>query len=363
MTMPARADLLDAIPASPGAVALFDADQRCVLLAASGDVRAFATRRAGLITCHDGSAAHQVRCLLCPSMFEAELAYLRFARSLMPTTCRSVTDRWRCWYLRLDPQRGRWSPASLEEAEADGSVFIGPMPDKHAPSRLGELLDDLFDLCRYPAELARAPQGKVCAYHEMGRCPGPCAGLEARAAFDARFVQAIAALGSHTVLREAIEALMGAAAASMHFERAAELRAHLHCLDARSGRPFEHMGPAPTWARLAVVPGNDGRCSLFAVRSGGVELIVRTSRKADLADLDPLVELIRDRLSRRVEPPFDRFGIEEVWLACRRLFRKRRAEMYLDGQEAVDIPRLLAAVRREAIVDEEPDSETRTEQP
>lgn len=361
--MPARVELLHAIPASPGALALFDSHQRCVLLAASGDVRAFAVRRAGSIACQGDSAALEVRCLLCPSMFEADLAYLRFARSLMPATCRSVTDRWRCWYLRLDSQRGRWSPASLEEAAGDGSVFVGPMPDKHAPTRLGELLDDVFDLCRYPAELAKAPQGKACAYQEMGRCPAPCAGLESLDSFSARFARVIDALHSRRALAQAIERQMADAAAATHFERATELRAHLQRLIARGGQSFEHIAPAQVWARLAVVPGNDGLTSLFAVRASGIELIARIPRKINSTDLASSIEPIRQRLGRRVEPPFDRIGVEETWLACRRLFRKRRAEVYLHPQEAVDLSRLLAAVQRETSIEEEPDSETRTEQP
>lgn len=361
--MPARAELLEALPATPGALALFDERQHCVLLAASGDVRAFADRRAASITAHAESSSFQVRCLLCPSMFEAELAYLHLARSHMPQTCRSVTDRWRCWFLRLDPQRGRWSPATLEEAAADPSTFIGPLPDKHAPTRLGELLDDLFDLCRYPAELAKAPHGRACAYHDMSRCPAPCAGLEPLDSFTARFREAISALESHAALSAAIEARMNAAASGMHFERAAELRAHHHRLHARVGQSLAHIAPAPTWARLAVVPGNDHHASLFVIRVSGVERVARLPRKVGSGDLAALLEPLRQRLRRRVEPPFDRAGVEEMWLACRRLFRKRRAEVYLVPEEAADPARLLAAVRREPVGDDEPDSETRTETP
>ncbi len=361
--MPARAELIEALPASPGVVALFDAGQHCVLLAASGDVRAFTGKRVAALTSEHDTSTLQIRCLLCPSMFEAERAYLQFARSLMPQTCRSVTDRWRCWFLRVDPQRGRWAPASLEEAAADGSVFIGPMPEKHAPARLGELLDDVFDLCRYPVELTKAPRGKPCAYYEMGRCLAPCAGLEAFGSFAARFAQALDALESRAAVAAAIEAKMNTAASDMQFERAAELRAHYQRLSTRAGHSFEHIAPAPMWARLAVVPGNDGQAGLFAVRADGIAQIARVARRATPSDLEPLLELIGHCLTRRVEPPFERRGVEEMWLACRRLFRKRRAEVYLVPEEAVDPSRLLSSVRREPIAEEESDSESRTEQP
>src|SRR5947207_15818153 len=55
-------------------------------------------------------------------------------------------------------------------------MFVGPVEDKHAAARLIELVEDLFDLCRYYNILLESPRGKACAYKEMGKCPAPCDG-------------------------------------------------------------------------------------------------------------------------------------------------------------------------------------------
>ncbi|MBL4699369.1 MAG: hypothetical protein JKX70_11100, partial [Phycisphaerales bacterium] len=68
---------------------------------------------------------------------------------------------------------------------------IGPILTKQAAKALGETLDDVYELCRYPKELALAPNGSACAYKQMGRCPGVCDGSESMDSFQERFAAAI----------------------------------------------------------------------------------------------------------------------------------------------------------------------------
>lgn len=361
VTVAREADLAE-VPVGFGAVGLFDGQGQCSLLAATGDMRGFCTRRSSVLLgakTHDAEA--MVRCLPRGSMFEAELAYLHAARAFMPQTSRSITDRWRSWYLRLDLEKRRWSPCSLEELQATDtqSVVIGPMSDKHAPNKLGEILDDVFDLCRYPTELAKTPHGKACAYHEMGRCPAPCQGLEAWDSFTARFGEAAAAAQSMDALLEAINERMNEAALEMDFERAHDLQSLAQRLQSRGGADLTHICDACTWALIAVVPQAGGGARLYVVRANGIRDLGSVARTPD-SEIDRVLETIEHTASGRLEPPYAREGVEEGWLACRRLFRKRRAESYLTRAEALEVDTLLAAVRREPPpVEEEADSETR----
>lgn len=357
---PAAASDFDAAPSSHGVVAV-DHAGRCSLLAATGDIRAFCHKRAPTLLDH-GVHDVDVRILPCPSMFEAELAYLRTARSIMPEAARAATDRWRSWYLLLDLVAGKWSPGSLEShPQTASSILIGPMPDKHAPTRLGELIDDVFDLCRYPAELAKAPHGRACAYFEMGRCPAPCQGSEPLDVFLARFAEAAAALRSSDALARAIETKMTASAASLDFERASTLRAHLQRLQGRSAHIFDAIADARDWSRVIVIPGNDNQTTIAVVRADGVRTLARVPADTTAAALAPVLPMIEAASAGAVDPPYARNEVEEAWLASRRMFSRRRREMYLTRAEGLDVDTLLTTIRRAPADEDEPETEARAD--
>lgn len=362
----AQEEDLSTVPAGFGVVALLDGKSRCSLLAATGDMPRFCNRRKSLLldaARHDAQA--RVCFLPCGSMFEAELAYLRAARRFMPQRVSSITDRWKTWYLRLDLSAGRWSGCSLDElSEADASnIVIGPMSERSMPIRLGELLDGVFNLCRFPSELGKRPGGKVCIYHEMGRCPAPCAGLEAWESFHARFAEASASARSIEALRQAVDHRMQHAASKMEFERAHELQGHARWLCSPRAAGLAYIGDVRTWALVAVVPQPSRAVRLYAVRADGITDLGSVVSRPE-ASIEPILALIERATGGVLEPPYPRAGVEEAYLACRRLFRKRRAEVYLTRAEALEPDTLLAAVRREApAVDEDADSETRAGQP
>lgn len=295
-------------------------------------------------------------------MFESELAYLRTARRLVPQAARAVTDRWRTWFLSLDLSAGKWSTGSLEnQTNEPGSILIGPMPDKHAPTRLGELIDDVFDLCRYPAELSKAPHGRACAYFEMGRCPAPCRGGEPMDAYLARFAEAALALRSIDALAETIQAKMTTSAASLDFERASTLQAQLGRLRGRSARSFDMIESARAWSRVVIIPGNDNQTTIAVVRADGIRMIARLPSDAGQATLSPIVTHIESATAGIVEPPYARDAVEEAWLACRRMFSRKRRELYLARAEALEVDTLLTAIQRVPADEDEPETETRTD--
>lgn len=158
-------------------------------------------------------------------------------------------------------------------------VVIGPMLTKKSASALGEALDDVFELCRYPKELAHAPHGCACAYKEMGRCPGACDGSETMESYLDRFNNAalVAKQGVHAWKR-LIQDEIQSAIAALDFERAQRCKRQLETVE---HLPIEALGVAGTldgfscvcitptvrmgWAMVWIF-GDSGLVPLIAIR-------------------------------------------------------------------------------------------------
>lgn len=273
-----------AVPARRGVVVFRAEDASAVTVAVTGDARALVRRK---LAPTDAGAPRGPEADLRPivrrvdvvsagSMFEAELLFLEIARAEMPRLYRAAADRWQAWCVRLDPEAPAptWRKTALREmdqGERDPGTLIGPMRDKDAAGRFGAGLDDAFELCRYPRELAKAPRGTPCAYKEMGRCPAACDGSEPMEAYRARARLAVDldAPGRARAAEEA-EAEMRAAADRHDFERAASCKAQADRLRALDG-------PAWTWADrldrlgvVALIPSErEGWARLLAVSCAG----------------------------------------------------------------------------------------------
>jgi len=210
------------------------------------------------------------------------------------------------------------------------------------------LIDDVFDLCRYPGELAKAPGGRACAYKEMGRCPGPCDGTEAWGSFAARFAEAAGALASLETLRGVIEARMREAAAASAFERAAHLQERARALGKRGQRGLVHMGHLEAFARVAVVPRAGGGAGVYLCRADGVRAVgalnARSGRE-DAAAVSATLGAV-EPLGAGFEPSVEQR--EELGLVTRRLFMARRAEEFLSLEDASYADGLMEAAERRA---------------
>ena len=268
------------VPALPGVLCVLDAGGGVVTLAATGDLRRWARVRLDAAeatarrTTDLASIATTLRWATAGSDVESDWLYLELGRRLIPQTYRAAADRWQAWYIRLDPADAApaWRKGRVEEFAAAGTAWgtlIGPFRDKDAAGRFGELLDDLFELCRYPKELALAPAGTPCAYKQMGRCPAPCDGSEPMEAFRVRVGEALGFARDPGRWCAGVEASMRAAAAAMDFEGAARSKALLDRGARASHRAFawattlDHgrwafIGPSERagWARLILAgPG------------------------------------------------------------------------------------------------------------
>ncbi|MEQ8770809.1 MAG: UvrB/UvrC motif-containing protein [Phycisphaerales bacterium] len=273
-----------ALPARAGVVAFESASGGAVQVASTGDVRAFVDARLGE-TAETGSRADlrpvtaRVVGRTVGSALEGDLVCLELARERLPNTYRALADRWRAWFVQLDPDADAptWRKTDLFElvGTEPAGTLLGPIADKDSAGRFGEMLDDAFELCRFPRELAKAPCGQACAYKEMGRCPAACDGSESMDAYRARVRRAIAfAAGHRDAEIELVEAEMRRAAEAQDFERATVLKDRLDALAAKPGKAWSHIGDMAGLGVLAVLPAERfGRARLVVLTRLGVTWI------------------------------------------------------------------------------------------
>lgn len=327
-------------PASPAAVLLSDASGAPIFLATTADARAFLRKRLGpppdqrdpgatdaarrAAATDLASIAACVEVWSVGSGLEADLTFLDVARARMPATADALTERWRSWFIHYDPgaRAPAWRKTNLGDLATiasstgdpqgvDPACLIGPVATKDSAGRLGEALDDAFDLCRFPRELAQAPRGTPCAYKEMGRCPAPCDGSEPMDAFRARADDALATLRLDPALRgRAFEALMHRAAEAHEYERAAGLRSRLDRLEVMGKPALREARPLDTFRFVGVLgAGRAGWARLWRIDPWSCRAVMdvdasrpREAAASALAIARTLVEPPADRADASARP-------------------------------------------------------------
>lgn len=236
------------VPARPGLACVLDADANVVTLATSANLRTWARDRLAAERAGPRAAlapiADTLRWATVGSALEADWLYLELGRALIPRTYRAAADRWQAWYLRLDADAEPpiWRKGRIEEfASSAPDTLIGPFRDKDAAGRFGELLDDAFELCRYPKELAQAPHGTACAYKQMGRCPAACDGSEPMERYRLRVRDAVRFAGDRAAYTAQLDEAIRRAATEHNFEAAAEAKATRDRTAKAEHRAFAHV--------------------------------------------------------------------------------------------------------------------------
>lgn len=163
------------------------------------------------------------RAVACP--FDARLWFYRLARALYPERYRELLAFGPAYYLHVDWSGPIAEIRVTEKIWRGGGEFIGPWPNHRSCQQALEQLWDLFDLCRYPEQVRRAPAGQRCAYAEMGRCDAPCDGSAPLAPYVERCRAAwrFAGGGVAAWIVDA-ESRMRAAASTLRFESASLLK-------------------------------------------------------------------------------------------------------------------------------------------
>ncbi len=379
-----------------------------LLIALTADIRALARRRCAPshdqpVTDSSGGAKKGASLDLRPltsrilawetgSAFEAEAAYLLLARERLPHVYRAVTERWRAWFVRVNPddefpeftktnlaseadfvRRGvsldvrRGAPPTPREAieQHDASpVLLGPLRDKDAAGRFIEQVVDTFDLCRFYRTLVQAPHATACPYKEMGRCPAPCDGSEPMPSYRARVRAAADALARGSISRDAfrktLDDHMRTAAATHDFEAAASAKAVLGRLAAFDKPLFAHICDVSRSAFLIAAPTQGGppaaRLFVFApalnaafTRLADVPLSSETIATPPAELTDAIVRALRAGSSSPIDQQTlaDSLGLLGRWLTKPRTkSRVRTARLDLDADTAA-LTRALTDVLRD----------------
>lgn len=296
-----------ALPDAPGVCIFEGADGKTVLIATTASARGLARRRlaptpdeartarADLRPLCTGGRVHAIRV---GSSLEADAVYLHQARRRLAHLARVVAERWRAWFVHVDPDAEfpQWSKTNLmiglvgkrSAGTAIGGgalppgVLLGPLPDKDAAGRLIEAMIDAFDLCRFHHILVQAPKGAPCAYKEMGRCPAPCDGTESMPDYRRRTREAVELLARQRIehLLDEVERENGAAAIAEDAARCRTLGKRLDRLLPLRKPGFAYVANLSEWALLLALGSPvPGRTRIVLAHHGQL---------LHIADVDPL---------------------------------------------------------------------------
>mgnify|MGYP005834738565 CR=1 FL=1 len=180
---------LRSLPSSPAIYLLLDASEAPVQLATTQSLRRLLSARFAEVAVPRpkrtdlAAIVRAVRWRPLGTAFEARWWYYRLARTLHPADYRGRIAFGPAYFLNVDWERAVPELRVTERIWCQPGHFIGPWATIKAAQEALHGLWDLFDLCRYPEQVSRAPHGTRCAYAEMGRCDAPCDGSVPLAAY------------------------------------------------------------------------------------------------------------------------------------------------------------------------------------
>ena len=219
-------------PQSRGVVEMLNEQDQPILIAATGNIREFVAQRLNENQQSSPKAnlapiTHRIVIYPTGSAVESDWIVFERARGAQPDLYEKLRVQNRRALLILNPHLGIWRVEDTLSALPIQSqeVVLGPALTPKSAVMLGEALNDVFELCRYPKELAQAPNGKACAYKEMGRCPAACDGSEPIEAYYQRFNQALEACSKGIARWKSwVAQEIEDASSAMDFERASRLK-------------------------------------------------------------------------------------------------------------------------------------------
>lgn len=338
-------------PSSRGVAEFFADDGSTILIAATGHLRSFIAQRMnedGEPSSRANLAPITTRIVAYPtgSALESDWIVLERSRSVQPELYTKINEQNRRSLVVMDSNTGTWrveDTMSLDELKSYETV-IGPILTKKTASALGDALDDVFELCRYPKELAQAPHGCACAYKEMGRCPGACDGSETMESYLGRFELAVrvASIGVHAWKRSIQEEIQTAIWA-LDFESAQRCKRQLETV--------EHL-PIDALSAAGALDGFSCACVTPTVRMGwamvwvfgGEGLVPLVAMRDETKECERLVGELALRWCRPMG--FDRVQLDRLALITRHWMTKqsrtkRRHVTILDLRD----PRIFTQIR------------------
>jgi excinuclease ABC subunit C len=186
--------------------------------------------------------------------------------------------------LRLDPKEPWPWYRLVRRRRDDGALYFGPWPSAKVVRRTLRLLHKITPL-RDCTDHVFDNRSRPCIKHQIGRCPAPCTGLIARADYDDLLQRSMRLLrgDSATVLRD-LRTQMGAAAATLEFERAQVLKQQIEALQTIAERQAVVGQDGDEDAIGLHRAGDEVACAFLSFRDGSLESCRRFSFRSQLPD-------------------------------------------------------------------------------
>ena len=338
---------------------LTDADDRPIQLLCVKNLRASLKRRLGGDEQVGPSRRVNYRDLVrhvhfrrVDSAFEADWLYYEIARQTFPQSYQGMVGFRPAWFIHVNPATQFPRYIKTTDLTRPG-LYIGPLEDKHAAARLIELVEDLFDLCRYYNVLIESPNSKACAYKEMGKCPAPCDGSVSMEQYrhviewSARtLVDPSDSIRMHT-------RRMHQAAAELHFETAAKIKSYVEQLSQLGKGAFRYARWLEDFQFVSFQHGpRAGTAKVFLILPGSiVELVCLIEEPRWPAELLGAVlwaaekgKLARPLASDQRSQGDDLSGSERIGIAAHHLFSRGSHGVFVRLDE-LDEKRIVKAYR------------------
>jgi excinuclease UvrABC nuclease subunit len=346
-----------ALPGGGGVYLLTDEQDRLVLLSAAADLRRVlrsrlleapvaegegqspaARRKARL-----GEIVRRIYWQPSHSVFETDYRYLDLARQIMPDKYLKNLAFGPSWFVQVDPEAPipRFTVAKVI---SDTAAVLGPFPTQPDAHRFIQTLEDAFDLCRCQPVLEQAPHGARCAYYEMGKCLGACAGMIPMEQYRGIIRAALAfACGEREPFFRQWEDRMRQLAAEWAYERAAAVKQRIDRARTVEQAAFRHVRPIEDFNFLVVQRGR-GRTSAkpFFVRAGRIEPGEAISLKKVDAGVTGWVNAVRSGEALAGGEAGDcQSRSEQIWLVSHYLFKSEPRGLFFHAS-ALDNPESVA---------------------
>lgn len=291
------------------------------------------------------------------SRFETALAHWRIVRLHDPRGYRKSVGFGPVWFLRVRPEERLPRFTAVRETADDGARYAGPFQTRRSADAWIQMLEDVFDLCRYYDILEQVPNGQPCAYFEMGKCPAPCDGSISMSQYAGMIASAWAfTVGDREPGLSRLSALMQSAADQLKFEKAASLRQSMERAETLLKRPDnKHIGDLSSCRWLIIQRGGPPRRTTehtlikpFVVHGGTIV----EGRPVSLELVDSVAPLWIDEYGGRPVPAANTRDeqiarSELLWLVGKFLFQEDRAPgLFLRFDRLPDANQLVADMHR-----------------
>ncbi len=342
------------LPNKPAVLLFIDEQQRPVQLLTTQQLKRFAwsrlsepdEARRGRADLAAVVRGLRYRLVHCP--FEARWRYWQLARRLHPDEYRKMIGFGRAWFLHIDLNDDLPEPRVTERVWERPGSFVGPWPTHKACNEALDGLRDLFELCRYPEQVRKAPHGTRCAYAEMGRCDAPCDGSASLAAYHARCAAAWRfASGAVQPWLDDAERRMRDAAAALQFELAGQIKQQRAFVDRWQKQWRGVVAPADEMRYFLAIPIARRQASkLFVFRTGSL-YDGPVIQHRHLAERGPA--WVTDVMGPPPPPCSPEERMEQTWLLSHFLFnREARASCVVRLPAAPGVAALKEEVRQQA---------------